>query len=59
MRESAGLSRRALSLKLSKQPTLIARVERGERMVELVEFLDICRACKFDPVDAFKLLASE
>jgi len=47
-RERAGLSARALSLKLHKQPTFIARVERGERLLEVVELIDICKALNLD-----------
>ena len=48
-RLNAGLSKRALSIKLGKQPTFIARVERGERLLEVVEFLEICRALAVSP----------
>ena len=49
-RSDAGFSRRALSLRLGKHPTFIARLERGERLVEVVELLEICHILGIDPV---------
>jgi len=55
-RNDARLSARALSLKMGKQPTFIARVERGERLLEVVEFIEICAALDTDPVAVLALV---
>ena len=55
-RESKNLSRRALSIALGKQPTYIARVERGERLLEVSEFIQICRALDVDALSLFSQL---
>lgn len=49
-RLDAGLSKRGLSIRLGKQPTFIARVERGERLLEVVEFLEICKSLGVSPI---------
>ena len=36
--------------------TFIGRIERGERTVDVIEFLDIAKAANATPVDAFALL---
>lgn len=45
MRTSAGLTQRQLAAKLGRERSFVARVEQGERRVDLVEFAWICRAC--------------
>ncbi len=45
----AGLSKRQLSIRMGRQPTLIARVERGERTLELREFVTVYSALGLDP----------
>lgn len=49
IREDRGLSQRALSEKLKKAPTFVSKYERGERRLDLVEFLDIVKVLKADP----------
>lgn len=44
----AGLSARQLSLKLRMSPSYVARVERGERTLDVIEFLDLCRVLGVD-----------
>jgi len=41
---------------MGKQPTFIARVERGERLLEVVEFIEICAALDTDPVAVLALV---
>ncbi len=45
VRKSAGLTRRDLAARLGRERSFVARVEGGERRVDLVEFYWICRAC--------------
>lgn len=52
-REAQGLSQRALSLKLGMAPTYLARVERGERVLDVVEFIDLARVLGVEPTTLF------
>jgi ribosome-binding protein aMBF1 (putative translation factor) len=47
-RAASGLSARAFSIKFGRQPTFMARVERGERLLEVVEFIEMCRLLELD-----------
>lgn len=48
-RERAGLSQRQLSVRLGMHPMTIGKIERGERRIDLVEFIDICEALGLEP----------
>jgi len=48
-RQEKGLSQRALSEKLKKAPTYVSKYERGERRLDVVEFLAIVKALDADP----------
>jgi transcriptional regulator with XRE-family HTH domain len=48
-RKSANLSQHALAARLKTSQTQIARIETGERRVDVVEFLDIAKVLRFDP----------
>lgn len=50
-REEAGLSRRELSLKLKMPAHAIAKVERGLRLLDVVELIDIAEAVGRDPAE--------
>ena len=52
----AGLSQRGLSAALQENPTFIARIERGDRTLDVVEFLDIMRAVGVEPIAGFHRL---
>lgn len=43
-RNSAGLAQAQVAKKLSKPQSFVAKYERGERRLDVIEFLDICRA---------------
>ena len=43
------ISSRQLSAQLDKAPTFVARVERGERLLDIVEFVDICEKLGLNP----------
>ena len=49
MRQTAGLSQRALAERLRVPHSWVAKVESGERRIDLVEFCWICQACGEDP----------
>ena len=50
-REAAGLSQRALAALLKVPHSWIAKVETGERRIDLVEFGWFCAACGASPAD--------
>jgi DNA-binding transcriptional regulator YiaG len=56
MREETGLSQRGLSKKLKKVATYVSKYERGERRLDLIEFLEIAKALKADPCDVINKL---
>lgn len=53
-RENKGLSQRALSAKLKKTPTYVSKYERGERRLDVVEFLDIVKILDADACEIIK-----
>lgn len=57
IREDRGLSQRALSKKLKKTPTFVSKYERGERRLDLVEFLDIVKVLEADPHEIIRRIA--
>jgi transcriptional regulator with XRE-family HTH domain len=53
LREEAGLSQRGLAAALEVPHSWVAKVEAGERRIDLVEFTWFANACKSDPVASF------
>ena len=49
LRKRAGLTQRQLADVLGREQNFVGRIETGQRRVDLVEFIWICRACKADP----------
>ena len=49
MRTQAGLTQRALADAVGREQNYIARIETGQRRVDLIELVQICRACKVEP----------
>ena len=43
-RKSAGLTQRELAARIGRPYTVIANIERGERQIDVVEFIAIARA---------------
>lgn len=52
-RKKAGLTQIAAAERLGCRQTFISKIERGERRVDVIEFLEICHAYR---VDSCKLL---
>ena len=50
-RTARGVSQRALSGMLGVHPLTIARLERGERSLDVIELMDIATALGMDPVE--------
>ncbi len=49
MRRGAGLTQRDLAKLLGREHSFVARIEQGERRLDVVEFLWLCQACRADP----------
>ena len=48
-RRSAGLTQAALAKKLRRPQSYVSKYERGDRRLDVIEFLEIARAVGFDP----------
>jgi transcriptional regulator with XRE-family HTH domain len=48
-RTRQGLSQAALAGKLGRLQTFVSKYERGERRLDVVEFLDVAAACRQRP----------
>ena len=62
MRTQAGLTQRALAHKLGVSHSWVAKVEMGERRLDVIELLRVLCACKAEPLpvveDLLKKMAS-
>lgn len=54
MREEAGVTQSDLGARLQNTQTFVSKVERGERRIDLVEFVEICEALGCDPITMMK-----
>ena len=48
-RKAAGLSQHDLASRLKTSQTVIARIEIGERRIDVIEFIDLARMLRIDP----------
>jgi transcriptional regulator with XRE-family HTH domain len=55
-RQSAGLTQAALAAKLSRPQSFVSKYERGERRLDLVEFLEVADALGVQPTQFIKKL---
>lgn len=49
-RLKAGLKQAEVAAKLDKPQSYVSKIERGERGIDVIEFLEIAQAIKFDPL---------
>jgi len=49
MRKEAGLSQVELAKKLDKPQSYVSKYENGDRYLNFIEVLDVCRACGSSP----------
>jgi transcriptional regulator with XRE-family HTH domain len=50
LRKAAGLTQRDLAARLGREQNFVGRIETGQRRIDLVEWVMLCRACGVDPV---------
>ena len=55
-RTKGKLSQAVLAEKLDKPQSFVAKVEKGERRLDLIEFLTIAEAIGFDPIKFIRKL---
>ena len=48
-RKTAGISQHELAMRLKTSQTVIARIEIGERRIDVIEFIDLARTLRIDP----------
>jgi transcriptional regulator with XRE-family HTH domain len=58
-REKAGLRQRDLAKRLGEYQSFVARIESGQRRIDVCEFLKIAKAIGFDPGRAISKLFRE
>lgn len=58
-RKEAGLTQADLAVRLRRPQSFISKYERGERRLDVVEFLDVASALEIDPIRFLRRLQSE
>ncbi|WP_245288877.1 helix-turn-helix domain-containing protein [Bradyrhizobium elkanii] len=56
-RKNAGLTQSQLAKRLSKPQSFVAKYEGGERRLDVIEFITICRTMSVDPLAILRKLA--
>ena len=59
LRDEAGLTQRELAARMKRPQPWVHKSEVGERRLDISEFLDWCRGCGVDPVEAFRALVRD
>jgi transcriptional regulator with XRE-family HTH domain len=55
-RKSANLTQAELAKRLSRPQSFVSKYERGERRLDVVEFLEVTKALGMDPANLIKQL---
>lgn len=55
-RKSSNLTQAQLGEMVGKDQTFVSLIENGQRRVDVLEFIALCRAMKVDPARVFALL---
>jgi transcriptional regulator with XRE-family HTH domain len=56
-RKKAGLTQAKLAKKLRRPQSYVSKYERGDRRLDVIEFLEIARAVGFDPGEILSKLS--
>ncbi|WP_310309761.1 helix-turn-helix transcriptional regulator [Hydrogenophaga laconesensis] len=59
MRDDAGITQARLAAKLGQQQSYVAKVEKLERRLDVLEYVHWLRALDVDPSDSLKRLVAE
>ena len=59
LRKDAGLTQRDLAQRLGREQNFVGRIETGQRRIDLVEWVMLCRACDVDPVEQMTVIAAK
>jgi len=54
LRTGQGVHQAVLGNLLGNTQTFISKIERGERRLDVVEFVELCEALELDPAHAFR-----
>jgi transcriptional regulator with XRE-family HTH domain len=55
-RSNANITQRQLAEKLETVHSLVGKVEKGERRLDVIEFYTYCKALDADPIEFFEYL---
>lgn len=58
-RKEKKLSMRALGEKLGTPHTYVSKIENQERRLDILEYMEYCRALEIDPVEGLSYLQNE
>jgi transcriptional regulator with XRE-family HTH domain len=58
-RKKAGLTQAKLAKRLRRPQSYVSKYERGNRRLDVIEFLEVARAIKFDPSTFLQRLESK
>ena len=53
-RKCAGMKQQELAIRLNRPQSFVSKYERGERRIDVIEFVAICRALSVDPCTIIK-----
>jgi ribosome-binding protein aMBF1 (putative translation factor) len=56
-RRKIGLTQAALASRLGRPQSFVSKYERGERRLDVIEFLDVAEALKIDPAAFLRTLS--
>lgn len=57
-REAQDVSQQELARRLKKPQSFISSYENGQRRIDVLELIKICRGLRVNPIDIFKQIAS-
>ncbi|MBV9510532.1 MAG: helix-turn-helix transcriptional regulator [Caulobacteraceae bacterium] len=57
-RRSNRLTQAEVAMRLNRPQSFVAKYERGERRLDLIEFIEVTAALQVDPVEVLKILLS-